>query len=183
MGDGKGTERATFAGGCFWCMVHPFDEWPGVTGVVSGYTGGHKDHPSYDEVCAGSTGHREAVEITFDPAQVSYRELVERFWQEIDPTDAGGQFYDRGESYETAIFYHDDAQRQIAEASKERLQASGRFSRPIVTEILPAGRFWLAEDYHQDYYKKNPGHYQRYRTGSGRERFIREHWLSSPTRR
>jgi methionine-S-sulfoxide reductase len=173
--------RATFAGGCFWCMVHPFDEWPGVTKVVSGYTGGDQEHPTYAEVCAGGTGHREAVEVTFDPARVTYQELIERFWREIDPTDPGGQFYDRGDSYRTAIFYHDENQRHIAEASKDRLQNSGRFSRPIATEILPAGVFWPAEDYHQDYYQKNPDQYQRYRAGSGRERFILEHWLSSPT--
>jgi len=175
-------ELATFAGGCFWCMVHPFDEWPGVVRVVSGYTGGKKEHPTYEEVCAGGTGHREAVQITFDPTRVSYRDLVERFWREIDPTDPGGQFYDRGESYRTAIFYHNEDQRRVAEESKARVEASGRFSRPVATEILPAGRFWPAEEYHQDYYKKNPGHYERYRVGSGRDRFIRQHWLSSPSR-
>jgi methionine-S-sulfoxide reductase len=182
MAEDQKVERATFAGGCFWCMVHPFDTWPGVLKVVSGYTGGTTEHPTYAEVCAGGTGHREAVEVTFDPVQVSYADLVERFWREIDPTDAGGQFFDRGESYQTAIFYHDDVQRQVAEASRENIDASRRFSRPVVTEILPAGRFWPAESYHQDYYKTNAAHYERYRAGSGRERFIREHWVASPSR-
>lgn len=170
-------ELATFAGGCFWCMVHPFDEEPGVVRVVSGYTGGHKANPTYEEVCGHGTGHREAVQITFDPAVMAYERLLDIFWQQIDPTDAGGQFYDRGESYETAVFYHSEEQRRAAEATRDRLQASGRFSAPIATAILPAGPFYPAEDYHQDYYKKNPSHYQRYRAGSGRDRFIRSHWV------
>ena len=172
-------ELATFAGGCFWCMVHPFDEVPGVIRVVSGYTGGDKPNPTYEEVCAHFTGHREAVQITFDPARLPYEEILETFWQQIDPTDAGGQFYDRGESYETAIFFHSEDQRRAAEASKERIAASGRFSAPIATAILPAGPFYPAEEYHQDYYKKNPAHYQRYRAGSGRDRFIQSHWTKT----
>ncbi|HZG72871.1 MAG TPA: peptide-methionine (S)-S-oxide reductase MsrA [Chondromyces sp.] len=169
-------EKATFAGGCFWCMVSPFDEQPGIHGVVSGYTGGHKENPTYEEVCSDTTGHYEAVQITFDPAVMSYEKLLEQFWQQIDPTDAGGQFNDRGLSYRTAIFYHNDDQKQKAEVSKAELSASGRFQKPIVTEILPAGPFYSAEEKHQDYYKKNPFHYNLYREGSGRARFIRENW-------
>jgi peptide methionine sulfoxide reductase msrA/msrB len=169
-------ELATFAGGCFWCMVTPFDQQPGIIRVVSGYTGGHKENPTYREVCADNTGHYEAVQITFDPAVFPYSRLVELFWQQIDPTDPGGQFADRGDSYRTAIFYHTDEQRQIAEESKQALAASGRFDRPIATQILPAGPFYTAEDYHQDYYQKEPVHYKRYRVGSGREAFINRHW-------
>jgi methionine-S-sulfoxide reductase len=172
-------EVATFAGGCFWCMVHPFDEIPGVLQVVSGYTGGSTPHPTYEEVCGGRTGHREAVAITFDPERVSYATLLDRFWRQIDPTDADGQFYDRGPSYRTAIYYHTDAQRELAEASKRALAASGRFDRPIVMEILPAGPFYPAEDYHQAFYRKNPTHYRRYREGSGRDRFLALHWRES----
>ncbi|AZS14684.1 peptide-methionine (S)-S-oxide reductase MsrA [Paenibacillus lutimineralis] len=175
-------ELATFAGGCFWCMVSPFEELPGIHGIVSGYTGGHKENPTYEEVCAGGTGHYEAVQITFDPAVFPYRKLLTLFWQQIDPTDAGGQFHDRGESYYTAIFYHNERQREEAEASKLELEQSGRFDKPIVTPILPASVFYPAEDYHQDYHKKNPQHYKRYRIGSGREDFIEQHW-SGPTDR
>ncbi|RYM02887.1 peptide-methionine (S)-S-oxide reductase [Sporolactobacillus sp. THM7-7] len=169
-------EKATFAGGCFWCMVHPFDELPGIVKVVSGYTGGEKINPTYEEVCSETTGHAEAVEITFQPDVFPYKKLVELFWQQIDPTDAGGQFHDRGSSYRTAIFYHNEEQKCIAEASKIALEESGRFKKPITTEIVPAGPFYPAEDYHQDYYRKNPFHYRMYRQGSGRDRFIREHW-------
>lgn len=167
---------ATFAGGCFWCMVHPFDTIPGVKAVVSGYTGGHVPHPTYAQVTSGTTGHREAVQITFDPAVVSYQALLDVFWRQIDPTDPDGQFVDRGPSYRTAIFYHDEHQRQLAEASKAALAASGRFSRPIVTEILPAGPFYPAEAYHQDFYRKSPDHYAQYRAGSGRDLFLARHW-------
>lgn len=170
------TERATFAGGCFWCMVHPFDALAGVLQVVSGYTGGQKPYPTYEEVCSETTGHREAVDITFDPSLITYDQLLEVFWRQIDPTDAGGQFYDRGPSYRTAIFYHNEEQRQKALASKEALARSGRFSAPIVTEILPAMPFYPAEEYHQAFYLKNPAHYERYRRGSGRDRFVRAHW-------
>mgnify|MGYP001770213333 CR=1 FL=1 len=169
-------ELATFAGGCFWCMVQPFDELPGIKKVVSGYTGGDKENPSYEEVCAHTTGHVEAVQITFDPSIFPYEKLLEIFWQQIDPTDPGGQFYDRGESYQTAIFYHSEEQRKLAEQSKENLEKSGRFQKPIVTKILPAKPFYPAEEYHQDYYKKNPYHYKRYRQASGRDDFIRKHW-------
>lgn len=176
MSEAGHLEKATFAGGCFWCMVHPFDAWPGVVRVISGYTGGHKANPAYDEVLRGDTGHVEAVEVVFDPRLASYRDLVDRFWREIDPTDNGGQFADRGSSYLTAIFYHTEAQRQAATASRDALELSGRFDRPIVTQILPAGPFYPAQAYHQDFYQKNPAHYQRYRAGSGRDRFLLQHW-------
>lgn len=169
-------EKATFAGGCFWCMVKPFDELPGIETVISGYTGGTVAYPTYQEVCSGTTGHYEAVQITFDPAIFSYRELLELFWQQIDPTDAGGQFYDRGQSYQTAIFYQNEEQRKMAEASKEQLELSGRFSKPIATPILEAKEFYPAEDYHQYYYKKEPQRYQAYQIGSGRKAFQERYW-------
>lgn len=169
-------EKAIFAGGCFWCMVHPFDEQPGVISVVSGYTGGHVENPTYSQVTTGTTGHTEAVEITFDPTVLSYKELVEIYWQQTDPTDALGQFADRGDSYRPVIFYSTEEQKRIAEASKAALQASGRFSKPIVTTIEPAQPFYAAEDYHQDYYRKNSLHYNLYRRGSGRARFIHDNW-------
>lgn len=172
----KKHELATFAGGCFWCMVKPFDQWPGVIKVVSGYTGGELPNPTYEQVCSDTTGHYEAVQITFDPSIISYREILTVFWQSIDPTDAGGQFGDRGSSYQTAIFYHSEDQRQQAEQSKKELQESGPFARPIVTPILPAKPFYAAEGYHQDYYKKNPQHYQRYSIGSGRAGFLERTW-------
>lgn len=169
-------EKATFAGGCFWCMVEPFDERPGIKEVISGYTGGTVENPTYEQVCSGMTGHVEAVQITYDPKIVSYEELVQLFWQQIDPTDDGGQFHDRGDSYKTAIFYHNEEQKQIAEASKEELAKSGKFKKPIVTPILPAKPFYPAEEEHQYYYKKNPLHYRAYKKGSGREQFIKDHW-------
>lgn len=169
-------ELATFAGGCFWCMVQPFDEQPGIKEVVSGYTGGHTENPTYEEVCSDTTGHFEAVQITFDPDVFPYKKLLELFWQQIDPTDPGGQFGDRGSSYRTAIFYHSEEQHMLAEESKRQLEESGRFSRPIVTEILPAKPFYRAEEGHQHYYKKNSWHYNMYKEGSGRARFIRENW-------
>lgn len=170
------TELATFAGGCFWCMVTPFNELPGVKSVVSGYTGGHKENPTYEEVCSDTTGHAEAVQIEFDPDLFPYEKLVELFWQQIDPTDPGGQFADRGSSYRTAIFYHNEEQRRIAEESKRRLEESGRFDKPIVTEIVPASTFYPAEEHHQDFYRKNPFHYRTYRKGSGRDDFLEKHW-------
>jgi peptide methionine sulfoxide reductase msrA/msrB len=170
-------ELATFAGGCFWCMVSPFEEQPGIIQVVSGYTGGHKENPTYEEVCSHTTGHYEAVQITFDPNVFPYEKLLDIYWRQIDPTDAGGQFHDRGESYRTAIFYHNETQRQLAEKSKRELEESGRFSKPIVTEILPASTFYPAEEYHQDYHKKNPIRYKLYRIGSGRDAFIKKHWF------
>jgi peptide methionine sulfoxide reductase msrA/msrB len=169
-------EKATFAGGCFWCMVSPFEEQPGIIEVISGYTGGHKENPTYKEVCSETTGHKEAVQITFDPDLFPYKKLVELFWTQIDPTDAGGQFFDRGESYGTAVYYHSDQQKQAAEASKKALGESGRFNSPIVTPILPAVTFYPAEEYHQGYHKKNTMHYKAYRNGSGRDRYIQKHW-------
>ena len=172
----RNTEKATFAGGCFWCMVQPFDTRPGVESVVSGYTGGHVENPTYEQVCTNTTGHVEAVQITFDPQIMPYEELVRTFWQQIDPTDPGGQFNDRGESYQTAIFYHNEKQKQIAEESKQALENSGKFDKPIVTKILPAKTFYSAEENHQDYYKKQPFHYRLYKKGSGREDSINSTW-------
>jgi peptide-methionine (S)-S-oxide reductase len=169
-------EKATFAGGCFWCMVKPFDSYDGIHAVVSGYTGGDLENPTYEQVCTNSTGHKEAVQITFDSSVFPYEQLVELFWMQIDPTDPGGQFYDRGSSYESAIFTHSDSQKEIAEASKIALQTSGKFSKPIVTPILEAKPFYPAEQYHQDYYKKNPTHYNRYQVGSGRAGFKQKMW-------
>ncbi|WP_146549068.1 peptide-methionine (S)-S-oxide reductase MsrA [Rummeliibacillus suwonensis] len=172
------TEKATFAGGCFWCMVKPFDEQPGIESVISGYTGGYIENPSYQQVCSDLTGHFEAVQITYDPEIFPYEKLVETFWTLIDPTDAGGQFHDRGRSYMTAIFYHNEEQKKIAEASKRALEESGKFKLPIATKILEAKPFYPAEDYHQHYYKKNPMHYELYSIGSGRTAFQKEHWRS-----
>ncbi|WP_191556045.1 peptide-methionine (S)-S-oxide reductase MsrA [Metabacillus idriensis] len=172
----KKTELAAFAGGCFWCMVQPFDELPGIISVTSGYTGGHKENPTYEEVCSETTGHYEAVQIAFNPDIFPYERLLELFWQQIDPTDAGGQFYDRGDSYRTAIFFHNEKQQQLAEESKKKLEESGRFKKPIVTEILPAKPFYEAEDYHQQYYQKSPVRYNQYRKGSGRDAYIKDHW-------
>ena len=169
------SRKATFAGGCFWCMVAPFEELPGVLQIVSGYTGGTTENPTYQEVCREDTGHYEAVQITYDPA-TTYTDLLEVFWRQIDPTDAGGQFHDRGSSYKTAIFYQDEEQRLAAEDSRDKLQASGRFKNPIATKILPAKPFYPAEDYHQDYPRKEPAHYNRYRQASGRDAFIKRHW-------
>lgn len=170
------TQLATFAGGCFWCMVQPFDERPGIESVISGYTGGTVENPTYEQVCSNQTGHVEAVQIEFNPEIMPYERLVETFWQQIDPTDPDGQFHDRGESYRTAIFYHDEEQKEIAEKSKAALDASGRFSKPIAVQILPAKPFYPAEDKHQDYYKKNSFHYKAYKKGSGREDFIKDNW-------
>lgn len=169
-------ERAGFAGGCFWCMVKPFDQWDGVVSVVSGYTGGHLTNPTYEDVKAGKSGHYEAVQITYDPGVISYETLLELFWQQIDPTDEGGQFHDRGDSYRTAIFYHNEEQRKLAEQSKRRLDKSGKFKKPIVTEILKAKTFYPAEEYHQDYYKKNKEHYLADRKKSGRDEFLKKYW-------
>ena len=174
--DGQNLELATFAGGCFWCMVSPFEKQQGIHKVVSGYTGGHKVNPTYQEVCSETTGHLEAVQITFDPSIFPYTKLLDIYWSQIDPTDTGGQFHDRGESYQTAIYVHNEEQRRAAEASKQALEASGRFDRPIFTPILAASTFYPAEDYHQDYYHKNPAHYSLYRKGSGRDAFIEKHW-------
>lgn len=167
---------ATFAGGCFWCMVKPFDELPGIVSVTSGYTGGHTDRPTYESVGSETSGHAEAVQIVFYPQIFPYERLLDIFWQQIDPTDAGGQFNDRGSSYRTAIFYHDERQKGLALASKEALAASGRFKSRIVTEIVPAGTFYPAEDEHQHYYKTHVRHYKLYAEGSGREDYLRRAW-------
>jgi peptide methionine sulfoxide reductase msrA/msrB len=172
-------EKATFAGGCFWCMEPPFMSVPGVVDVMPGYTGGRVADPSYEQVCSGATGHYEAVQITYDPEKVSYADLVEVFWKQIDPTDAFGQFADRGSQYRTAVFFHDEAQRQAAEASKQRLGRSGTFSKPVVTPILPAEVFYPAEEYHRRYYEKNTAHYKAYRKGSGRQAFLDRTWGES----
>ena len=167
---------ATFAGGCFWCMVKPFDQYEGVIKVVSGYTGGHTQNPTYEEVCSDTTGHIEAIQITYDDELISYEELLNIYWKQIDPTDSGGQFNDRGHKYKTVIFYHDEEQKQLAEKSKKQLEESKVFNNKIATEILPATVFYEAEDYHQDYYKKNPNHYYSYYVGSGRYFFKKERW-------
>jgi len=168
--------KATFAGGCFWCMQPPFRNREGVTEVVSGYAGGTKVNPDYEEVSSGSTGHLESVQVTYDPGKVSYDQLLDIFWQQIDPTDQEGQFADKGPQYHTAIFYHDEEQKRLAEASKKKLDSSGKFKKPVVTEIRPYTNFFPAEEYHQDYDKKNPGQYHSYKTLSGRESFISKVW-------
>jgi peptide-methionine (S)-S-oxide reductase len=176
-----GQAVATFAGGCFWCMEPPYDRLDGVTATISGYTGGDTADPTYQEVSAGGTGHAEAVQVTYDPAKVSYEELLEVFWQNVDPLDAGGQFCDRGDQYRTGIFVHDAEQRRLAEASKQALADSGRLEQPIVTEIENAGPFYPAEDYHQDYYQKNPVRYKFYRWNCGRDQRLAELWSEQPT--
>ena len=157
-------------------MEGPFKDLPGVVSVTSGYTGGRIKHPTYEQVCSGATGHVEAVQIVYDPKTISYDQLLEIFWRNIDPTQADGQFADRGEQYRTAIFHHSDDQRRLAEASKQRLAQSGKFSAPIATDIRPADDFYPAEDYHQDYSDKNPVHYTRYWVGSGRGGFLKRVW-------
>ena len=169
-------EKATFAGGCFWCMEPPFDALEGVVSTTSGYTGGRVANPTYEEVSSGRTGHAEAVEIVYDPSKVSYEDLLRVFWRNVDPTDGGGQFCDRGSQYRTAIFYHDEKQRELAEASKRELDASGRLPAPIVTEIVKAKTFYRAEDYHQDYYETHAFRYKLYRRGCGRDRVLKRLW-------
>lgn len=168
--------KAVFAGGCFWCMVKPFEDIPGVIEIISGYTGGTKENPTYKEVCSEETGHFEAVQVTYDPGLVNYKEILDVFWKNIDPTDEGGQFADRGSSYCTAIFYQDQEQKEIALKSKYDLEKRGQFESPVVTAILPAKPFYPAEEYHQNYHIKNPMHYALYRRGSGRDLFIKENW-------
>ena len=172
----KTLEKAVFAGGCFWCMVKPFKDWDGIHDVVSGYMGGHVVNPTYEDVKKGDSDHLEVVEITYDPSVFSYDKLLDVFWQQIDPTDADGQFQDRGHSYSAAIFHYTDKQREIAEQSKEKLSESGKFSKPIVTPIRPAETFYIAEEYHQDYYVKEKEHYEEDRAQSGRDEFIKDHW-------
>jgi peptide methionine sulfoxide reductase msrA/msrB len=173
-------EKAIVAGGCFWCIESVYKGAPGVINAVSGYTGGQDKNPTYDEVSSGETGHYEAVEVTFDPSKISYEEVLNVFWRDIDPTDTGGQFADRGSQYKTAIFYLNDEQKRIAEQSKKKFEASGMFNKPIVTQILKAKKFYPAEEYHQDYSKKQPAHYNAYRIGSGRESFVKQKWAKSP---
>lgn len=167
---------ATFAGGCFWCVEAPFEDLDGVISVVSGYAGGKEKNPSYGDVAGGKTSHRESVQVTFDPEVISYAELVDIFWQTYDPTDVGGSFFDRGTQYESAIFFHNDQQKKVAEDSKRRLDQSKRFSKPVATPLIKFTNFYPAEDYHQDYYKKSPQDYYAYRRGSGRDAFIQKHW-------
>ncbi len=167
---------ATVAGGCFWCMEPPFEKLDGVVSVVSGYSGGTEVNPTYEQVASGRTSHTESVEILFDPEKIKYEKILEVFWMNIDPTQADGQFADRGKQYRTAIFYHNEEQKQQAEASKKKLEDSGKFSSPIVTTIEPFTAFYNAEDYHQDYYKKNSMHYKMYRKGSGREGYLERTW-------
>jgi methionine-S-sulfoxide reductase len=170
-------EKATFAGGCFWCMQPEFDALgDAVSATTVGYTGGQEPDPSYEQVSSGGTGHVEAIQIDYDPQKVSYEKLLEIYWSNIDPTQSDGQFADHGTQYRTAIFYHSDEQKRMAEASKEKLERSGKFKSPIVTEIAPAGPFYPAQERHQKYYKKNPAHYNLYSEGSGRKPFIRKNW-------
>jgi peptide-methionine (S)-S-oxide reductase len=164
---------ATFAGGCFWCMVHPFDSVKGVVKVTSGYTGGTKRNPTYEEVSSGTTGHRESVQVVYDPRQVSYQQLLDIFWRNVDPTNDQGQFCDYGEQYKSAIYYRDAAQQQLAEASKKAVEAK---LKRVYTDIIPASQFWPAEEYHQDYYKKNPVRYKFYRFNCGRDQKLESLW-------
>jgi len=170
------TQLATFAGGCFWCMEPPFDKLPGVIGTTPGYTGGRIEKPTYEQVCSGKTGHAEAIQIVFDPQKIRYRELLDTFWRNIDPTTRDRQFADTGSQYRTAIFYHDEEQRRLAEESKRELENSGKYPGPIVTEIVPASPFYPAEAYHCQYYKKNSLHYKMYRQGSGRDSYLEKMW-------
>ncbi|MBI3060850.1 MAG: peptide-methionine (S)-S-oxide reductase MsrA [Deltaproteobacteria bacterium] len=176
--DGKGTEtaKAVFAGGCFWSVELLFDKVDGVVSTVSGFTGGTKKNPTYDEVVTGTTGHAEAVQVTYDPKKVSYEKLLDVFWRNIDPLTPNGQFCDFGNQYRTAIFYNHETQKRLAEKSKTALQ--GRFKQPIVTEIVAASRFYPAEDYHQDFHLRNPARYQLYRAACGRDRRLQEVWGS-----
>jgi len=170
------TKVAVFAGGCFWCMEAPFEKLKGVSSVVSGYTGGKEKTPTYEQVSAGKTGHVEAIQVTFDPRLITYEKLLDVFWHQIDPTDADGSFVDRGDQYRSAIFYQDELQWQLAKESKKKLDASGRFATPVVTDILPAVTFYIAEAYHQDYHRRNPIRYRYYRAGSGRDDFLEQAW-------
>ncbi len=188
MGEASGTAQhdspaaptildvATFAGGCFWCVESDFDSVPGVVRTVSGYTGGHVDNPSYKQVSSDTTGHREAVQIYYDPQRITYADLLEIFWRSVDPTDAGGQFCDRGNSYTTAVFVNSERQRQLSEASKRTLEQSGLLLQPVVTSIETAGPFYPAENYHQDYYKKSPLRYRFYRFSCGRNDRVKTLW-------
>jgi peptide-methionine (S)-S-oxide reductase len=171
-----GLAVATFAGGCFWCMEPPFDKLDGVIDTTSGYIGGAKKNPTYEEVSSGGTGHTEAVQVRYDPKKVTYQKLLDVFWHNIDPVTANAQFCDHGSQYRSGIFYQDEAQRQAAEASKQALEASKKLPGKIVTQIVAASTFWPAEEYHQDYYKKNPLRYNYYRNGCGRDRRLQQLW-------
>jgi len=174
-----GSAVATFAGGCFWCMEPPFDKLDGVLATTSGYIGGTKSNPTYEEVSSGGTGHAEAVQVLYDPKRVSYEKLLDVFWHNVDPTVKDRQFCDVGTQYRTAIFYHGDEQRRLAEASKAELDRTKPFKEPIVTQIVMATAFWPAEEYHQDYYRKNPVRYTYYRTGCGRDARLKQLWGSA----
>lgn len=169
-------QKATFAGGCFWCMEHPFDELPGVVSVTSGYTGGQKKNPTYQEVSAGGTGHAESVQVVYDPAKIGYEKLLERYWHNIDPTVKDRQFCDVGNQYRSAIFYHNEEQHRLAAQSRKALEMNRPFKGPVVTEIVAAIQFYPAEEYHQHYYKKNPIRYKYYRTSCGRDKRLKELW-------
>ena len=177
---GQQLDTATFAGGCFWCMQSEFDGLAGIASTTVGYTGGTKPNPTYDEVCSGTTGHAEAIQIVYDPSKVTYEKLLDIYWSNIDPTVTNRQFTDVGTQYRTAIFYQSEGQRQLAEASKAKLAQSGKFSDPIVIEIVPASTFYPAEEYHQRYHKKNPLRYQLYSIGSGRKPFLQKVWGGKP---
>jgi len=170
------TATATFAGGCFWCIEAPFEKVPGVADAVSGYTGGTVENPTYRQVGSGTTGHTEAVQVHYDPSIVSYEQLLDFLWRQFDPTDDGGSFVDRGSQYRPGIFYHDEEQRAVAEESRRRLEESGRLDKPIATPVVPLDVFYVAEDYHQDFYKKDPQRYHSYRRGSGRDQFLDRVW-------
>lgn len=171
---------ATFAGGCFWCMEPPYDALPGVISTTSGYMGGNKSNPTYEEVSAGGTGHAEVVQVVYDPKKVSYAKLLEVFWENIDPTVLNRQFCDTGTQYRTAIFYHSEEQKRLAEASKQALRKTKPFKDDVVTPVVPAGAFWPAEEYHQNYYMKNPIRYKFYRTGCGRDARLKQLWGHAP---
>ncbi len=174
--DNKKLEKATFAGGCFWCMQYPFDKLEGVISTTVGYTGGHKENPTYEEVCAGKTGHAEAIEIQYDPSLITYSDLLGVFWRNINPATLNRQFVDAGTQYRTVIFYHDNEQKRLADESKEALDKSGKYDKPIVTEITPASTFYKAEEYHQQYYEKNSIRYKLYKSGTGRDQYLENVW-------
>ena len=174
------TEIATFAGGCFWCMESAFEKHEGVTEAISGYMGGHIENPTYEQVSSGKSGHLEVIQVVYEPDKIDYNVLLDLFWRQIDPTDGDGSFADRGPQYRSAVFYHSEEQKRLAEASRDQLQSSGRYEKPIVTEIRKAETFYPAEDYHQDYYRKNPIRYKFYRHGSGRDAYLKTVWEKDP---
>jgi len=176
MADARELEKATFAGGCFWCMEHPFDELDGVVSTTVGYSGGHKENPTYKEVSAGTTGHTESVLVVYDTAKITYDKLLDVFWRNVNPTTPDRQFVDVGSQYRPTIFYHNEEQKRLAEESRDRLDKSGRYNSPILTEIVSATIFYEAEEYHQNYYRKNPIRYKFYRLGSGRDNYLNRTW-------